>query len=521
MRTKIIPRAIIVFFLTIAVVTQLSGQQLWVKYISGYSNPLNKMVVDQAGSVYVAGHDFNGGFLTKYFTTGQTEWQVTSLSYLTAMVIDNSSNIYLAGVGGSPNLDYQVYKYDSSGVLLWHKTYDGIYHNDDGATAICTDNAGNVFVTGNSDDSMPIFRTYCTLKYNSNGVLQWANRYVNSPYNFNFNQATAIATDNSGNVYVTGNSENSTASNSGYATIKYSSAGNQLWEIRYDGPNNNSISSPCAIAVDPSGNIIVTGNSDSAGMYNYATLKYNSSGIQQWVQLYSGVGNYDAEATALATDAIGNIYVTGFSYSPVSNYDFVTLKYNSAGSQQWAIPYNGPSNKDDKATAIALDGTGNVYVAGSSFDSLTNNNFSTIKYDNNGVLLWNETFNTLYNGSDIPCAVAVDTQGNTYVSGTVDNSYATIKYGIATGLEVLQYGIMGISIYPNPSYGLFTIQTNSQQPLANSQLEIYNSLGEKIRSQKLISEKTEIDLSDEASGIYFVRVRTGREVFTEKIVIEK
>jgi uncharacterized delta-60 repeat protein len=497
--------------------TQLSAQQLWVNYISATVNPINKMVADPSGNVYVAGYNSNGGFLVKYFTTGQTEWQLSGLSFVSTIAIDNSSNIYLGGtaLSNSNGQDYIVYKYDSSGVLLWSQTYDGIYHQDDGVTAICIDNSGNVYVTGISD-SLMTSRSYCTLKYNSGGVLQWAKRYVNSM--FNFNQATAIATDNSGNVYVTGNSNDPISTNWGFATVKYNSTGTQLWDVRYDGPNNTSIGSPCAIAIDPSGNIIVTGYSgnSSSGASNYATLKYNSSGVQQWVQLYNGVGNDDDEATALALDAAGNIYVTGFSYSSISDYDFVTVKYNNAGTQQWFVPYNGQSNNADKATAIALDAAGNVFVTGSSFDSLTNNDFATVKYSNNGNLSWNETFNTINNGSDIPSSIAVDQQGNTYVSGPAGSQYATIKYGIATGITETNSQI-SFSVYPNPSSGIFTIENLSN----NSEMEIYNSLGQKIFQSEIENPKSEIDLSDQTNGIYFVKVKTGKEIFTEKIIIQK
>ena len=96
-----------------------------------------------------------------------------------------------------------------------------------------------------------------------------------------------------------------------------------------------------------------------------------------------GGSNY---AYAIAVDGSGNVYVTG-QVGP-GYPDYGTIKYNSAGQQQWVALYNGPpGNGPDVATAIALDGSGNVYVTGSS--SRTNFIFSdfgyaTIKYNSMG-----------------------------------------------------------------------------------------------------------------------------------------
>ena len=55
-----------------------------------------------------------------------------------------------------------------------------------------------------------------------------------------------------------------------------------------------------------------------------------------------GPANSDDEATAIAIDGVGNIYVTGYSPGSVG-YDYATIKYNSAGQQQWVRRYDGPS----------------------------------------------------------------------------------------------------------------------------------------------------------------------------------
>src|SRR5205085_1047755 len=113
---------------------------------------------------------------------------------------------------------------------------------------------------------------------------------------------------------------------------------------------------------------------------DYATIKYSASGVQQWVQRYNGTGNSTDEASSVKADASGNVYVTGWSYGTGSGSDYATIKYNSAGVQQWLQKYNGPGNASDKASSIAVDAAGKVYITGQSDGSGTGTDFATVKY---------------------------------------------------------------------------------------------------------------------------------------------
>ena len=136
-----------------------------------------------------------------------------------------------------------------------------------------------------------------------------------------------------------------------------------------------------AIAVDGSGNVYVTGQLAVQDIVDdYATIKYNSAGQQQWVARYDGPADYSDQATAIAVDGSGSVYVTGRSYGSGSSYDYATIRYNSSGQQQWVARYDGPVNYEDAATAIAVDGSGSVYVTGASYGSESDYDYATIKY---------------------------------------------------------------------------------------------------------------------------------------------
>ncbi len=134
--------------------------------------------------------------------------------------------------------------------------------------------------------------------------------------------------------------------------------------------------------VDNLCNVYVTGKSVgtiSVLDSNYATIMYNTDGAQKWVAIYKGPNNSVDVARAITLDNSGNIYVTGGSSGASSN-DYATVKYNSKGEQQWAIKYNGPANSDDYTSSIKVDGLGNVVVTGRSKGVGTDYDYATIKY---------------------------------------------------------------------------------------------------------------------------------------------
>jgi len=259
--------------------------------------------------------------------------------------------------------------------------------------------------------------------------------------------AFALTVDGSGNVYVTGKSYGGSyiggyyTYDYSYATVKYDTAGNQLWVARYDGPAGDDDVAQ-AIAVDASGNVYVTGKSYNgkhltnptatpsltSNDYAYATVKYDSSGNQLWAARYDGPGQVDDIARAIAVDGSGNVYVTGSSGG-----DYATIKYDSGGNQLWLASYGNSTNSTDGAVAVAVDGSVNVYVTGTS-----QGNFATIKYDSDGNQLWV----ALYEGE--AKAMALDSSGNIYVTGQSGGKYATIKYDTA-GNQLWVAGFSGPS----------------------------------------------------------------------------
>lgn len=86
---------------------------------------------------------------------------------------------------------------------------------------------------------------------------------------------------------------------------------------------------------------------------------------EEWVARYNGQENGGDNPSSIAIDGSRNVYVTGTSFDTGTGFNYATIKYNSTGVQQWCSKYSGPGNNNDAANSIALDNSGNVYVTGS------------------------------------------------------------------------------------------------------------------------------------------------------------
>lgn len=490
-----------------------------------------------------------------------------------AIAVDAAGNVYVTGYSNIDYVDYATIKYSSGGVMLWLAGYNGPGDYEDRANAIAVDGAGNVYVTGYSDGGGGN-EDYATIKYNSAGVRQWVARY-NGTGNWT-DRASAIAVDGAGNVYVTGYSTGS-GTDHDFATIKYSSTGTEEWVARYDGPGSNT-DAAMAIAVDGAGNVFVTGLSGILGQTEFATVRYNSSGTEEWVSRYGGPGNEADYPTDILLHQSGSILVTGGGYMcSESLTDYVTIMYGDDGDTQWIARYNGPGSSYDFASAIASDGAGNIYVTGESADNyatirydssgvqqwvaryngagnpfnaaediaisgdtmicvtgtsgqglLSSNNYCTIAYDDDGDTRWLALYDGPGNGDDEAAAIAVDGNGNVFVTGTSMGSgtgydYATIKYGLETGVTEDVEPAFWLRTNPNPAGECVYVDIAIPEPLHCSAL-VYSLDGRLIDTLHTGTlpggEHTFIwQASSQPSGVYLVRLAAGSLEAASRIVL--
>ena len=298
----------------------------------------------------------------------------------------------------------------------WAATYSGpASESGDQALGIVVDQAGNVYVTGGSGVVLTA-SDYATIKYNRNGDSLWVRRYNDSTQVFA--GGLDIALDQLGNVYVTGVP----------FTIKYDSSGNQLWVTNNDVHN-------IRIALDDSGYIYLAGTK----LREIYTTKLDINGKIIWQARFKQLDQLGNEAYDMALDPWGNVIVVGEMYIPGGNhYDYITLKYSPYGDTLWTRRYNGdggPSVPLDIPYAVDTDSLGNIYVTGESRGMGSGTDYLTIKYDRDGNELWTARYNGPNNAGDAAYDIAVDSDGNVYVTGVTDGyNYTTLKYGSSGAL---------------------------------------------------------------------------------------
>jgi hypothetical protein len=314
------------------------------------------------------------------------------------------------------------------------------------------------------------------------------------------------------------------------------------WVRRYDGSLSTDDEAR-AIAVDDSGYIYVTGSIYNSGSGNdYGTIKYDPQGDTVWVRSYNGSGNDYDYTRDIVLDRSGNIYVTGQSTGSGSGKDYITIKYHPNGDTAWIRIYVGPSNGNDVATAIAVDGSNYVYVTGYSDSTGTDQDYVTIKYNPNGDTAWVRRYNGPGNGYDQAFSLALDSSGNVYVTGEsqgdgTDYDYCTIKYFQTpsdvkdeTGDRESPSEFDLSQNYPNP----FNPTTKIEFTLAKSgfvTLQIYDILGREVRTlvsealssgyKSVIWDGKNDDGKDVASGVYFYQSRVGDFSEPKKMLLLK
>ncbi len=418
-----------------------TGVQNWITFFDGSGNSKDralKVKVGNANSIYVTGRSANlldDDIVTrKYTSLGGLIWSQTFNNGMddrpSDIKLDGSENVYICGFSNNGiNDDILVLKYSQQGMDQWAGafTYNGTSAQNDYASAMTVDANGNVYVTGKSDNDPNLTENfdYKTLKISSTKILQWQADHNGSGNGED--ESYSIASLPSGDVVVTGKSDsdpNLTTSNFDTKTIAYSATtGTQLWLKSFNGTaGKDDIGSQ--LSIDNSGNIHIAGSSqDILSESDALAIKYSSAGVENWSKLYAGIGDNTENVNAMTIDSEGNSYLAGYTYSRANLKDLCVIKLNPLGDTLWVKKYNGTDNGNDEANDIKVDASGNVYVTGFIKDSLTDFDIITMKFNSSGNILWiSQLNNNSANGEDRGFKLEIDGSGNVYVLGNTDSN---------------------------------------------------------------------------------------------------
>ncbi|MES2566837.1 MAG: SBBP repeat-containing protein [Bacteroidota bacterium] len=528
---------------------------LWANRAGGVSSDEGSAItVDVLGNTYITGVfsapscsfgtttltnvSFTDVFIAKYDASSNLVWAKSAggLGYdkSTSIAVDTSGNVYVTGYFNSSTITFDtitltttagydmfIAKYNSNGNILWAKNIGGA--SADYSNSISVDSIGNSFITGYFRSasiqfgSTTLFNTatggsnYFVAKYNSLGSPVWAKAAVSGNVTGN-----SIKSGNNGSLFVTGFF-------SGTATFD-------------------------------------TITKTSIGSKDIFTAKYDALGNVAWVKSIGGLN--EEISYGISTDGYNNSYVTGyfksiyvtvgtttFTNSGAPDGDVLTVKYNNAGNVVWAKKVDNYSNA--LGLAIATDVIGNSYVTGNylgsplTFGSIVLNGPSAmtnvgdlfvVKYDPSGTPLWAR--NLLSTIGARGSGIAIDNVGNCYLTGFFDDATLAFdnttlanvgnlgemeifvgKLGPSSTVGIHQVDILNeLTLFPNPSSGILFINLNNN---SFAEIAITNILGELIYKTTTKTQQTEIDLRTEPIGIYLIKMTDENKNVTSKKIIKQ
>ncbi|MDZ4821936.1 MAG: SBBP repeat-containing protein, partial [Flavobacteriales bacterium] len=173
------------------------------------------------------------------------------------------------------------------------------------------------------------------------------------------------------------------------------------------------------------------------GNHDMLLVKYSGT-TEVWSQSWNGSANGDDYAADVVIDGSGNIIICGATQVTSINYNAVVAKYNSSGTLQWASSYAGSANLADGFVSIEKDNSNNYYVCGGTLTTTEQSNFVTVKYNSSGTQQWAST----YDYSDLQdVAVKITVSSGVEVSrgsqaNSTDWKMTTVRYNLSTGAQV-------------------------------------------------------------------------------------
>jgi hypothetical protein len=417
-----------------------SGSFIWAKNLGiGSSLRFNSLDVDVQGNCVLAGKFRNS--ITFETSSGE----------VTHAANENSEDIILL-------------KLDQSGEYIWSQFFGST--STDAAKAMCTDADGNIYVTGNFENTIDIdfssseFLISSTtpgnddafiLKLNSDGGFIWAKNIGGNSNDFGH----VISVDNDGNVF----------------------SGGRYQNVAYMNPDDQ--------------NVTLTSN----GSYDVYFLKLNSSGNYVWSGSIGSTNLYD-DIFSMAIDDAGNVYFLGgfqntIDLNPNAEEQMVTsnggediylIKIDNSGAFIWAKTIGGTDF--EYAYAMSIGASQSILLAG-AFQG-------TCDFDiNDGVA-------ELVSGGDSDLFLAKYVQNSVGINSLLDKN--------------------NLRIYPNPADNILSIELNND--IINPKLEIYSTSGVLMNSLIINNSHSTIDISELSNGVYYILIRSDSRVMSSHKIVK-
>ena len=448
------------------------------------------------------------------------------------------------------DLDYWILKLDSTGNIIWQKSFGG--NNEDTLWTVLQTSDGGYMIGGYSDSDISGEKNensqgdldYWVLKLDSSGNIQWQNTIGGS----GIDRLRSIIETDDGNYILGGESSSVISGDRTFPLmgstdvwlVWLNSSGSIIYQNAFGSAFYQILGN--ITKTDDGGSILSSTIMTNTNGEDFALIKINNVGVTEWQKIIGGNG-FDSFPQINQTQDGGYI-LAGASESDISgdktensqgSYDYWVLKLDENGNIVWQNTIGGLDPEQPYTIIQSTDG--GYFVCGSSpsnisGDKTENSNggsdFWVLKLNDVGIIEWQNTIG----GEDIdgrPRAIQTN-DGNYLIAGYSTSNMSGDKTEDSRGSSdfwILELsGTLGINenpllksvtIYPNPAKN--TLQINTQDKSID-QINIYTITGSKVLQLETNTVSPTVDVSSLASGVYFVQLYSGKNVALKKFVKE-
>ncbi|HTA26771.1 MAG TPA: T9SS type A sorting domain-containing protein [Bacteroidia bacterium] len=524
----------LLFFVLLCLGIQISSAQFnqWEKTIGGTNSDEGFAVSPTADGGYaITGTTLSFGqggydvYVVKLNSIGNLQWTKTiggTVNEFGWSIIQTKDKGYIVtgytnsfGVG---NNDVYVIRLDSIGTLLWTKTIGN--NEDDFGRSIIQSKDGGFLIAGTVNNG--VSDNAYIIKLDSSGSLLW-----NKDIGTLDNDLYSIVGTKDGGYIVAGYTAEFGyyPSHENLYIIKFDSNDNAKWSKTSGG--TGGYDGAYSIIQSSDGGYVAAGYTDSYGQggYDVYVVKFDSLGNYLWNRTIGGTGTDVGYSLVQAND--GGFLITGYTNSyGAGGYDVYLIKLTAAGSLLWTKTIGGSGNDYGYSICKSSD-RGYLIVGNTTSYGFGAYDIFTIKLDSlENACSVNGSGGVIDSGGRIGGGYSVGSVGFERTGGIADSGGTLSSIcEVATSLNDVKFVSNNLSVFPNPSSGIFTISFVGAQNFVPATIEIYNVLGEKVFSSNYSpsTNRYSLNLSSQPNGIYFYRVlNTDGSLMGEgKVVIER
>lgn len=429
------------------------GDSLWIHWLDGTDRTLDAAyhVAEAAdGSLYAAGVTNDNWdtaadiLLIRNTPSGGTgSWSRTwdgpamNADWATGLVVDGASNATVVGQSLSiaKQQDGALVKYSPAGAVLWETPWGGV--GVDVPIAAVADKAGNVYVCGTADGSSTS-SDWKIVKFRArSGTVAWTYTYTGPAADTSGDMPLAMDIDAAGNLYVSGTSDNKAGLRDA-VVVKVSPSDTRLWARRIDGPSHLADEGGTIIAAPTGGAYVAVSSWTGTATNRLLLVRLTASGRYAWASMWKGWDDTKVagitSTEGLALDGDGDLYVAGYSFDPnVTDQRGFVQKRSPGGSPRWVRYYRPAGVEYSAFYDVAVSSAGRVWVAGAAKPTGGTEEWLLARYETNGGRAWVSTYDTPSHPADRAMAITLCGTKSLFATGVMEGtaSYddaATAKY---------------------------------------------------------------------------------------------